>query len=212
MLPEESAGKRPGVHAKNGIGEESRLDEAIERADQLLVTSLKQDEHRRCRRRVVFISLGIVVLGGLFMSAILCFVLLVPKSPTVATNVRGKSSGAATEDTTTLKNQRPIESTALALNDPDAAGRLSAEGWSLWQKQAFDDAAAKFDEAVKLDPKNVSAWNGLGWASFNGGNYGPAEKAFRKVISLEPAHPAALNGLGQLALLQHKYSRRKNSC
>jgi tetratricopeptide (TPR) repeat protein len=165
-----------------------RLDEAIERADDLLLTSLKADERRRGRRRVVFISLAILSLGGVVMSVLLCLVFLGPGAePQSATQ-----HGIATR-------------VALMLDNPEDAGRLTEEGWTLWQRQQFDVAAGKFEQAVKLDPKNVAAWNGLGWSSFNGGNQAEAEKAFQKVISLEPNHPAALNGLGQLGLAQRNY-------
>jgi tetratricopeptide (TPR) repeat protein len=169
-----------------------RLDAAIERADELLVTSLKQEERRRGRRRVVFVSLGVLLLGGIAMSVILCFVFL-----GAGTGPQTAGSNGATQ-------------VAVALDNSDDAGRLTQEGWSLWQNRKFEDAAGKFDEAVKLDPKNVAAWNGLGWASFNGGNYEPAGKAFQKAIALEPKHPAALNGLGQLALTQRKYKQAED--
>jgi len=79
MLPNQPAGARPSRHAKNDLGEESRLDEAMERADQLLVSSLKQEERRR-GRRLLLIALGLLVVGGLTMSLILCFVLLNPNT------------------------------------------------------------------------------------------------------------------------------------
>ena len=69
----------------------------------------------------------------------------------------------------------------------------------------WSEAAAKFSRAVKLDPKQAEAWNGLGWASFNSGKSPEAEKAFQATLALDPNHPAALNGLGQLYLAQKKY-------
>jgi predicted Ser/Thr protein kinase len=85
------------------------------------------------------------------------------------------------------------------------AAQLTQEGWQLWQARQMNEAAAKFDRAVKLDPKRPEAWNGLGWASFNSGKPMEAEKAFQSCLALNPDHPAALNGLGQIYLAQKKY-------
>jgi tetratricopeptide (TPR) repeat protein/tRNA A-37 threonylcarbamoyl transferase component Bud32 len=94
--------------------------------------------------------------------------------------------------------------TSSASSD-DKAAQLAQEGWQLWQARKLDEAAAKFQQAVQLAPRDANAWNGLGWATFNAGNSPAAEKAFQKVLSLEPNHPAALNGLGQIYLSQRKY-------
>jgi serine/threonine protein kinase len=84
--------------------------------------------------------------------------------------------------------------------------RLSQEGWHLWQTGKLNEAADKFRQSVKLDPRNANSWNGLGWATFNAGKAQEAEPAFQKAIALEPNHPAALNGLGQIYLFQKKYA------
>jgi cytochrome c-type biogenesis protein CcmH/NrfG/predicted Ser/Thr protein kinase len=83
--------------------------------------------------------------------------------------------------------------------------QLAQEGWQLWQARRLPEAAAKFQQAVKLAPEDANAWNGLGWAAFNSGKSQEAEKAFQTVVKLQPDHPAALNGLGQIYLSQRKY-------
>ncbi len=88
---------------------------------------------------------------------------------------------------------------------PGNSQQETQRGWSLWQERKLSEATAMFNKAVKDDPKNADAWNGLGWASFNSGNTGDAEKAFQKVLSINPDHPAALNGLGQIYLYQKKF-------
>lgn len=93
---------------------------------------------------------------------------------------------------------------ALAPANPEADA-LAKRGWELWQQQEFSSAIEPFEQAVKLDPKNVNAWNGLGWARFNGGDAEKAIEAFNKCIKLEPKHPAALNGLGQIYLMWREY-------
>jgi len=203
MLPNQPTGARPGAHAKNDPAEESRLDEAIERADQLLVSSLKEEERRR-GRRLLFIAMGILVVGGLTMSLILCVVFLNPG--TNAQALAPPDKNVAAQAGSKPRVAQDGQTKTVAFDNADDAGRLTDEGWSLWKKQDIDAAAAKFEQAVKLDPKNVSAWNGLGWSSFSGSNHEAAVKAFHQAIALEPTHPAALNGLGQVALLQRKYA------
>jgi serine/threonine protein kinase len=82
---------------------------------------------------------------------------------------------------------------------------LTQKGWQQWQSQKFGEAIDSFGQAVKLDPKDVNAWNGLGWACFNSGQRPKAEEAFKRVVSLQPDHPAALNGLGQIYLAEKNY-------
>lgn len=86
------------------------------------------------------------------------------------------------------------------------ASQLTQEGWQLWQARQMEQAAEKFNQAVKLAPNDAHAWNGLGWALFNSGKSPEAQKAFQKAISLDPNHPAALNGLGQVCLSQRNYA------
>lgn len=162
---------------RRGQSEQGRLDEAIERADDLLVSSLKTDERRRARRKRIYF-----LIGGLAMFATIGLLVLgLAMQGQLASNAAGENVGV------------------------DASAQLTKEGWQLWSSQQFDQAAEKFREAVKLAPKNTNAWNGLGWSQFNSGQRAEAVKSFKKVLSLEPKHPAALNGLGQIAFFQRKY-------
>lgn len=89
----------------------------------------------------------------------------------------------------------------------ERADDLGREGWELWQKGSLDEAAEKFEEAVKLDPDAANSWSGLGWARFNGGDGEGAIAAFEKCVALEPKHPAGLNGLGQVYLSWREYDK-----
>ncbi len=163
--------RSPGQSSTSATSEQARLDEAIERADDLLMASLKSDDKRRRRRTRIY-------LGGSIMLLAICVLL-----------------GLSWQGELARNNAAPVEE----------SGQLAQAGWQLWQRQQFAEAATKFEQAVKLAPKNTNAWNGLGWSYFNGGDYDDAKKAFGKVITLEPKHPAALNGLGQMALLKRDY-------
>jgi Flp pilus assembly protein TadD len=165
MIHENSTTETAANTPLNGSPEEqTRLDRAMRRADDLLIASLKLEERRRSRRLLILFSIG-----ALIMLAIVCAILL-----------------GVTADT-------------------ERSSQLAQEGWQLWQQQQFNQAVDKFQEAVKLDSKNVNAWNGLGWSQFNSGQYDKAEPSFKKLLDLEPLFPAGLNGLGQLYLIQKKY-------
>ncbi len=85
------------------------------------------------------------------------------------------------------------------------SAQLTQEGWQLFQSQQRVEALAKFNQAVKVAPKNVEALNGLGWVLFNSGKPQEAEQAFHKAVLLQPDAPAVLNGLGQVCLQQKRY-------
>jgi serine/threonine protein kinase/tetratricopeptide (TPR) repeat protein len=99
---------------------------------------------------------------------------------------------------------KPAEDPVYPTSDSSIASLLR-QGWTHWMKGEMDDARQKFEQVVKLDPKNDNAWNGLGWANFNSGKVAPAEMAFQRAVAINPSHPAARNGLGQIRLAQRKY-------
>ncbi|HVU88232.1 MAG TPA: tetratricopeptide repeat protein [Pirellulales bacterium] len=181
-------------HSGNTSREEAQLDRAIERADALLFKSLKGDERRRRRNSVLFIMGGAIMVAGICTMAA---VLLTAFPQNAAQGNAAPAAGAAEQDLLTTA--------VAAANDPVRAAQLSQEGWQAWQRQQYEPAIAKFNEAVQLDPKNTGAWNGLGWASFNSGKFAPAAEAFKKCVEIDPRHGAALNGLGQIALAERKY-------
>lgn len=80
--------------------------------------------------------------------------------------------------------------------DPLKAEDLIAEGWKLWQQRKLAEAEDKFQEAVRNDPDNDGAYQGLGWAQLNQGKKQNAEMSFKKCVKLNPQNSAALNGLG----------------
>ena len=100
--------------------------------------------------------------------------------------------------------QKPGE---VSLGDVERAASLSSDGWELWKVREYHQAAAKFEQAVKVDPESTNAWNGLGWSRFNGGESLAAEEAFKACLELEEAHSAGQNGLGQVYLLQRRYEK-----
>ena len=164
--------------------EDARLNDAIRRADELLVDSLQREESRRTRRRTL-----LLLAGGLAMTAavIVCALLVVPA-------IRDASSDRSA----------PAAATKPTAVDAERARTLSAEGWRLWQQHRPAEAEPKFVEALRIDPTLPHAWNGLGWSRFNQGRSADAIEPFEKAILLEPEHGGAANGLGQVYLAEGK--------
>ncbi|MGD0206832.1 MAG: protein kinase [Verrucomicrobiota bacterium] len=133
---------------------------------------------------------------------------VVPGLPHISMSADGKSFAALCFGTK-AEALEERESSWISETDQTSgdASQLAKEGWQLWQAQKLDEAAAKFQEAVRLAPNYANAWNGLGWATFNSGKIKEAEKAFQKAISLDTNQPGALNGLGQIYLSRRIYDQ-----
>src|SRR5439155_5608029 len=110
--------ERPGETAMPGPPDEnSRLEEAMKRADELLVSSLRQDDQRRRRRKRVTVAI-VLGLGGIAMIATVLLVLWMGAPPP------------------------PPPADAQV----EKAGQLNQEGWALWQQRSLDAAEEKFAE------------------------------------------------------------------
>jgi tetratricopeptide (TPR) repeat protein len=142
-----------------------------------LLVAAIQNDERRRRRK--FLTIGIV--GGLIMGSLIAIVLMMLVGPDGAQQVSPK--------------------------DADRAAEVAAQAWQLWQQRDFARAGEKFEEALKIDPGNGVAWNGLGWAKLNGGDSDAAKKAFEKAIELDPQNGASLNGLGLIAYSRKEFAR-----
>ena len=130
------------------------------------------------RRRRKLLTIGIA--GGLIMGSLVAIVLMM------------------------LVGQ---DAKQVSPKDADRAAEVAGEAWQLWQQRNFAAAGEKFEEALKLDPGNGVAWNGLGWARFNGGDSEAAKKAFEKAVELDPQNGASLNGLGQIAYQRKEFAK-----
>ncbi|MCK5114405.1 MAG: protease inhibitor I42 family protein [Phycisphaerae bacterium] len=82
--------------------------------------------------------------------------------------------------------------------------KLTAKGWKLWKQKKFLEAEEFFAEAVKKDPKNADAWNGLGWSNLNQNKRRDARFDFKKCLALDPKNSAALHGMGWISKGQGK--------
>ena len=96
--------------------------------------------------------------------------------------------------------------------DPDKAVQLTTEGWQLWNAGRMDTATAKFQEALKLDPQNTNAQNGLGWALWKNGKTKEAIDAFETLLKTEPKHPGISTDWGNSIWHSAITTKRRNAC
>ncbi|MCS7468467.1 tetratricopeptide repeat protein [Stieleria sp. ICT_E10.1] len=80
------------------------------------------------------------------------------------------------------------------------ASVLTDEGWKAWRTHDTRKALTSFLAAIKIEPENQSARNGLGWTYVHLGEYDKAITEFKKIDPDSPVQGAALNGIGQSLL------------
>jgi tetratricopeptide (TPR) repeat protein len=88
--------------------------------------------------------------------------------------------------------------------DRAKAHQLFSRGNKMIEQGAYADAAALFEEGIKLDPKHPEAINNLGSALSYLGRYEEAENCFREAMAIKPNFPEPHANLGVL-LRQKSY-------
>ena len=97
-------------------------------------------------------------------------------------------------------SSKPLNANAsLDRTDEDVADP-TGKGWRAWQTQDFDAAIRMFKIAVKREPDNGPAWNGLGWTHLSLAQTESAKGAFEKALVIEPKNQGARNGLGRILM------------
>ncbi len=199
LTPDPARSSRSGSAA-----EQARLDEAMRRADDLLVSSLQGDERRRRKRHtILFLS------GGLAMIAVVCSVIIsLAMQAGPAAKAPADPSGQLTQagwqlwqgqqyDAAIKKFEEAVE---LAPKNTNAWNGL---GWSQFNSGHADEAVRSFQKVVALDPKHPAALNGLGQIALMKRDYKNAEKYLLKAA---PQAPAAWYGLARVYLLEGKFA------
>jgi tetratricopeptide (TPR) repeat protein len=82
------------------------------------------------------------------------------------------------------------------------------------RKKAFDEygkALKDFQKAVKLDPKNHRAFNGLGYAYRKTGDYNKALDSYSTALQLSPDFPDALEYRGEAYLALNRMDDAKQA-
>jgi tetratricopeptide (TPR) repeat protein len=86
------------------------------------------------------------------------------------TKIGGQAAGSGVSDETSKEKAESL--------------RISGDEYRM--KNQFDEAIKKFEEAIKLDPDSVLAWQGRGSAYRGKGEYDNAIADFTKAIGIEP--------------------------
>ncbi|MBX3198300.1 MAG: zinc-ribbon domain-containing protein [Labilithrix sp.] len=81
---------------------------------------------------------------------------------------------------------------------------LSAKGWIMLARDRAGEARAAFDEAVKVDPRNVSALVGQGEVLYADGRHTEALTRFDEAVTKDPSSMAAVLGSAKTKIaLEH---------
>jgi tetratricopeptide (TPR) repeat protein len=95
--------------------------------------------------------------------------------------------------------------TATTLQAPKSARKALQKGMDLAKKNKTDEAAASFQEAVKLDPNFALAWCALGKLQSDKGQTAEAHQSFETAAKAEPRWPEPLLQLSLLAAHAHNW-------
>ena len=88
---------------------------------------------------------------------------------------------------------------ALLLATPDAANATAQRemGKALFKQGRVDEAIARFEEAVRLNPSDAVAWYDLAYARRQAEKFEPAAAAYRMYTALAPEDPDGYFGLAE---------------
>ncbi len=116
-----------------------------------------------------------------------------------------RDDAAAMKDLATVldeKNRKNLGSAELSY-------ALAAKGWILFARDRAGDARAAFDEAVKVDPRNVTALVGQGEVLYADGRFTEALTRFDEALSKDPTSIAATLGSAKTKIALERLSDAK---
>src|SRR6185295_14954639 len=82
-------------------------------------------------------------------------------------------------------NLKNMISPAAAASQP-AENSATARGWKLFNQGRFVDAVKEFEAAIKENPTDANARNGMGWACLRSRQAGQAKAQFEEALKLDP--------------------------
>jgi len=101
----------------------------------------------------------------------------------------------------------PHSGAAVAADQQTAARQLALEGQRLRVQRRFDEAQAKYEEAVKEDPMDADSWADLAdsAAAAAGNDLTKSRDAIMRAIAIDPRHHKALWLRASLELQEQHY-------
>lgn len=187
--------------------ENEQLDEALERADELLVASLQSDERRRVRHHR-----QLLLWGGIAMCVIVGLLVGIGLlGNATLTTAAPDESGQLSQEGWTLWKQRDYAAAATKFEQavelaPKNVNAWNGLGWSRFNGGHADEAKEAFEKAIALVPKHAAALNGLGQIALLQRDYKQAEKYLLKAA---PQASAAWWGLSRVYLLEGKFPQAR---
>ena len=94
----------------------------------------------------------------------------------------------------------------VAVVAPDAGERID-EGWREYIAGNYEDAIAKYQEALEEDSSSAEAHNGIAWARARLGQTRDSIDSFRKAVARDPGNADAHAGLAGAYLADGDYER-----
>jgi tetratricopeptide (TPR) repeat protein len=103
---------------------------------------------------------------------------------------------------TTMKNDMKPSTGDHVMNGGNTPSGLAADltrkGEALFNSGRTQEAGKLFEQALELDPGNVSALNDLGVLSWHAGDAGRAAGCFERVLAIDPDNADARENLNEL--------------
>ncbi len=89
---------------------------------------------------------------------------------------------------------------------PDA-NKLVSEGWSEYGAGNYEDAIARYEEALAEDASSSEAHNGIGWCKARLGETRDAIESFKEAVGKDPGNADAHAGLAGVYFADGDYER-----
>jgi tetratricopeptide (TPR) repeat protein len=98
----------------------------------------------------------------------------------------------------------------LGMTAGEGLNKTFNEGVAASAAGNFDEAIAKFNEALKTNPQCADCYYNIGVANIGKKDYDKAEEAYKKAIEVKPS-PDAYNGLASVYTTQRKFDQAQEA-
>lgn len=102
-----------------------------------------------------------------------------------------------------------VSATELGAANREAVARLNREGIAAFTGSRYQEAEAKFLEAIRLAPATLTSYNNLGVTLMRIGEFERASVWFEKAFLLSPHDPLAMGNLGLLRWIQGRHAESR---
>lgn len=106
---------------------------------------------------------------------------------------------------TLIANASPESDKKAAPPAPGSAEKLITQANEAYMQKSFEEASRLYQDALRVEPKNVGALIGLGMARQREDNHAEAEVALQKALAYDPANEPAAFALGVTYFNQERW-------